>query len=227
MLEGIHTSPETSANGSQGAYSIAMCRGKRACPFGLATLEPIRAAIESVIADSPWNAYVESARGGRIRPHDRLRIALSACPNGCSQPQIHDIGLIAALRPSDITPACTGCGLCEKTCREAAILVQDGRAITRPEACQACGECARICPVHAIRCEPLGFRLLLGGHMGRHPEWATELPGLYTPEQIPLTLKRLIILLIRETRHGERLSQTFARLGFDHVEHHCGAMYHA
>ena len=226
MLEETHASPEGRASGIQNAYSIALCRGKRACPFGLVALETIRAAIETVIADSPWNAYVESARGGRIRPHDRLRIALSACPNGCSQPQIQDIGLIAALRPREVDSNCTGCGLCEKTCREAAIIVKDGRAVTRPEACLACGECARVCPAHAVICEPMGFRLLLGGRMGRHPVWATELSGLYTQESIPRLFQNLLSVLFRETRLGERPEQVLARLGIKQIEHELGDCLH-
>lgn len=226
MLEQRHTSLERSASGSQGAYTIALCRGKRSCPFGLVTLEPIRAAIEGVIDDSPWKAHVESAHGGRIRPHDRLRIALSACPNGCSQPQIQDIGFIAALRPREVASACTGCGLCEKTCREAAIFVQDGRAVNRPEACLACGECAEICPAHAILCEPIGFRLLLGGRLGRHPAMATELSGLYTQDHIPNVIRSLLRLLLREAWPGERPGQVLTRLAIKQVEHELGECRH-
>lgn len=215
-------SSERNASGSQSAYSVALCRGMRACLFGLVDLEPIRAAIETVIADSPWNAYVESARGGRFRPHERLRIALSACPNGCSQPQIQDIGLIAALRPREVAAACTGCGLCEETCREVAMLVEDGQAVHRPQACLACGECVRVCPAHAVLCEPLGFRLLLGGRMGRHPVWATELPGLYTQERIPQLFSDLLRVLLREHRPGERPRQVFARLDYQQIEHELG-----
>ena len=226
MLEQNHASPDNSASGSRSAYTIALCRGKRSCRFGLVTLEPIRAAIETVIADSPWNAYVESAHDGRLRPHDRLRIALSACPNGCSQPQIQDIGLIAALRPMELATTCTGCGLCEKTCREAAILVQDGRAVHRRDACLACGECARVCPAHAIMCEPMGFRLLLGGRMGRHPAWATEISRLYAPDQISSLFRNLLRVLLRETGTGERPGQILSRLGIKQVEQELGDCFH-
>jgi dissimilatory sulfite reductase (desulfoviridin) alpha/beta subunit len=109
-----------------------------------------------------------------------------------------------------------------KTCREAAIFMQGSRAVTRAEDCLVCGECARSCPANAIRCEPLGFRLLLGGHMGRHPAWATELHGLCLPDRIPHMIACLVRLLICEAREGERPSQTFARLGFAYIEQHIG-----
>jgi GMP synthase-like glutamine amidotransferase/ferredoxin len=224
--EETQASHERSASGSQSAYTIALCRGKGSCSFGLVTLEPIREAIETVIADSPWNAFVASARGGRIRPHDMLRIALSACPNGCSQPQIQDIGLIAALRPREVASHCTGCGLCEKTCREAAILFQDGRAVNRPETCLACGECARVCPAHAIICEPMGFRLLLGGRMGRHPVWATELSGLVAQEKIPDLFQNLLRLLLRESRQGEPPRKVLARFDIQQVRDELGECFY-
>lgn len=224
MLKQKQTSPERGA-GSEAAYTVALCRGKGACPFGLVALEPLGAAIETAIAGSPWQASAGRADRRRIRPHDRLRIALSACPNGCSQPQIHDIGLIAALRPRDVTTGCTGCGLCEKICREAAVFAQDGQAVLRPAACLACGECARACPASAIRCEPLGFRLLLGGRLGRHPALATELAGLYAPERIPGVIRSLLRLLLREARAGERPGQTLARLAVGQIEHELGESY--
>jgi len=226
----LHTLTGTHGEGSAGeglSYSLTTCRGKDFCPFGLVEVSPIKKSIETALNDAGWDMHLKSLHEKGVRPHHRLRIAVAACPNGCSQPQIHDIGLIAASRPCQIAPECNGCGRCEKTCREAAIFVQDGRAVIRPNTCLACGECAKLCSAEAILCEPIGFRLLLGGHMGRHPEWATELSGLYTPDQIPFTLKLLILLLIRETRHGERPSQTFTRLGFEHIEHHIGAKRHA
>ncbi len=226
MLDQNQASPDRSTSGSPRAYTIALCRGKRSCRFGLVTLEPLRVAIETVIADSPWNAYVESAHDGRLRPHDRLRIALSACPNGCSKPQIQDIGVIAALRPREIAVTCTGCGLCEKTCREAAIFVQDGRAVHRREACLACGECARVCPAQAIMCEPMVFRLLLGGRMGRHLAWATEISRLYAPDQISSLFRNLLRVLLRETGTGERPGQILTRIGIKRVEQELGDCFH-
>jgi len=208
------------------SYSIKTCRGKGLCPFGLLETGPIVKSVETALVDSGWDMHLKRLHPKGLRPHDRLRIAVAACPNGCSQPHIHDIGLIAASRPSEITRACTGCGLCEKTCREAAIVVQGGRAVTRAFACLSCGECAKACPAHAILRAPLGFRLLLGGHMGRHPAWATELHGVYPPDQIASIIHILASLLLREAREGERPSQTFARLGFGHIESHIGAPRH-
>ena len=202
--------------------SIKTCRGKGVCPYGLVETGPIKKSIERALTDSGWDRHLRRLHPKGIRPHHRLRIAVAACPNGCSQPHIHDIGLIAALRPNDIASACTGCGLCGETCREDAIFVRGGCAVTRAEACLACGECAGACPVHAIQCAPLGFRLLLGGHMGRHPAWATELRGIYPPDHITRVIHSLVSLLIRDALEGERPSQTFARLGFERIDDHIG-----
>lgn len=209
-------------HGNDLSYSIKTCRGKGSCSFGLVESSRVKKLIEQALNEAGWDMHMKERYPKGIPPLHRLRIAMAACPNGCSQPQIHDIGLIAAMRPYDVTQACTGCGRCEKRCRETAIFVQDGHAVIGVEACLACGECARSCPVNAIRCKPLGFRLLLGGHMGRHPAWATELHGLFPLEKIPYIIFCLACLLIREALEGERPSQTFVRLGFEHLGHHLG-----
>ena len=217
-----HAQTEALADGVDGnalSYSLTACRGKGICPFGLVMIIPIKRIIETALDDSGWALHMKRLHPKGIQLHHRLRISLAACPNSCSQPQIHDIGLIAASRPRETTQACTGCGLCEKTCGETAIFLQDGRAVTRQEACLACGECAKICPVGAIRCDPLVFRLLLGGHMGRHPAWAFELHQFFAPGQISRIFHILLSMLLREARHNERPSMTFIRLGIEQIEH--------
>ena len=49
-----------------------------------------------------------------------------------------------------VTDACVGCGMCEKTCFIGAIQVRAGRAVI-DDYCRVCGRCAAACPNDAIK----------------------------------------------------------------------------
>jgi dissimilatory sulfite reductase (desulfoviridin) alpha/beta subunit len=195
------------------AWEVRLCRGREACAFGLAALRPLGQAIEASLRASGWEAHLARRFPGGYSPHQRLRVAVAACPNACSQPQIQDIGLIAAARPTAVDGSCTACGACAQACREGAIAVAAGRASVLQERCVACGQCVARCPAAAIGAAPVAFRVLLGGHMGRHPAWATELTGTLDPQRAAFYIGQAALLLIRFSRPHERIWQTFSRLG--------------
>lgn len=219
MPESIHHPRPPAADGESQNWQLTGCRGTDGCRFALTPLAALKDQIDAVLRESGWDAFLPRQYPRGVKPHHRLRIALSACANGCSQPQIQDVGLIAALRPLRVLPACTACGTCERICREEAIAVAGATAVLRPEACLACGECVRACPASALQAAPPSFRILVGGHLGRHPAWAVELPGTAVPDQIPHILRRFVELLIREARTGERVWQIVERVGAAAVGH--------
>ena len=94
------TPPENTlmTHGNELSYSINACRGVGLCPFGLVEVSPIKKFIETALSDAGWVMHLKRLHPTGVRSHHRLRIAVAACPNGCSQPQIHDIGLIAPFR---------------------------------------------------------------------------------------------------------------------------------
>jgi len=49
------------------------------------------------------------------------------------------------------TDKCTGCGLCEKTCKFDAVHVKDKKAQIDEFSCEGCGACTIVCPEDAIK----------------------------------------------------------------------------
>jgi len=194
---------------------ITACRGAAGeCPHSLASMASLQDELARVVAESRWDGFLRAAVKGPILPHYRLKIALAACPNACTQPQIKDIGIIASVRPRMVSDDCTGCGECERACGEDAIAVVDGRAALRMERCVGCGACVRQCPEDALASDGTRFRLLLGGRMGRHPRWATEIAEL-CEQDLPGAVAAALSLLIERDRPGERFAEMVDRLGVE------------
>ena len=92
---------------------ISVCRGiKGDCPFSLVGETEMVEDIERVARESAWaKASVRRNVSGSSH-HKRLKIAVSTCPNACSQPQIKDVGVVAIRVPTGIGANCTGCEQC-------------------------------------------------------------------------------------------------------------------
>ncbi|MDX9866537.1 MAG: hypothetical protein RBT78_01300 [Kiritimatiellia bacterium] len=208
----MHSSSR-SENPSASAWQITVCRGAESCTAGLVRLSVLAIELEQAVRYAGWADHLRRAYPDGFRPHHRLRIAVAACPNGCSQPQICDLGLIAWSAPLVDAQACTGCGTCLPACRESALALTQQRITFAPPRCVGCAACSRVCGAGALRKGPLSFRLLLGGHLGRHPAWAEELPPRLLPHQIGPAVERVIRLLILQIRPNERVGQTVRRLG--------------
>ncbi len=198
---------------SSSCCDISACRGvDGSCPFSLVDEPAVLEDIERVARESAW---VKALAGRDVHGpshHKRLKIALSACPNACTQPQIKDIGVVAICVPTGIGANCTGCEQCEHLCHEEAIAVRDGLATIQPERCVGCGACAGACPQKAIESDGVRFRILVGGAMGRHPRWGQELcvvDGFHVVGEVERFLDRIA----RRAREGERIAFVLERIG--------------
>ena len=55
--------------------------------------------------------------------HQKLHVSISACPNGCSRPQIADIGVTGFVRPVLNPEKCNSCAECVAACPDLAIAI--------------------------------------------------------------------------------------------------------
>lgn len=205
---------------------VTACRGFESgrCRFSLVEGGLSSADIESAVAATGWDTFVKSRARGPLMQHDAFKVALTGCANGCSRPHVMDMGLIRAERPGPARETCTGCGLCIRQCPEGA-LTSMGAGTSCPEAmgkailgtpvldagsCLACGRCLRRCPEHALPLDGIGWRVVVGGRLGRRPRLATELPGLYGDAAALVILDRAVRWYMRDHRPGLRFADIVA-----------------
>lgn len=156
------------------------------------------------------------ARINKERPlhHQMFHLALAGCPNSCSRPQIKDFGVQGQAVP-EVGDGCSKCGACIDACAEAAISMAEEKAAIDRSVCLNCGQCARACPTKALQLNKVGYKVLAGGKLGRHPRLATELMAMATTEEVEVLLKRCVELFINEGRPGERFGSVLNRTDKD------------
>ncbi len=192
-------------------YQIETCFGSGGCPNRANTAIPLAGKIEQVLNKEDLFSFLKERINGELRPHQEFRIAIAECPNACSQPQIKDIGIIGACIPKVTYKECTSCNACIEACMENAIAIDDN--LSKPvfdySLCINCGQCMGVCPTGTIETGKMGFRILLGGKLGRHPRLAKELPDIYEIDQVIDIVRKCIKLYKKHSTHGERFADIF------------------
>lgn len=198
-------------------YQVEGCFGSNGCPNRIDTGSDLAAALEQELAGRDLKAFLKARVAGPLKLHHEFRLTLADCPNGCSRPQIADVGLIAARRPQLTATPCSGCGSCVAACQERAItLAPDGDAPSIDLAsCLACGQCLNACPTGTLTAGATGYRILLGGKLGRHPQLGRELPGIHSPEATLAVVRQCVDHFLAHTQRGERFGEIINRTGLD------------
>lgn len=200
-------------------YRIESCRQCRNSANDTTSLEH---RIERLLEEEDLLTFLRQRVHGPIRAHHELRIGLAACPNACSQPQIKAIGIIGAVRPRITNEICTQCEACVQICREGAVQLVDERPVIDFETCVLCGQCATVCPSGTIAVGEQGFRVQLGGKLGRHPQLAKELPGLFSEDEVLRIIRDAIVFYKTHSKSGERFADV---LGSQFYENCCETLY--
>ena len=193
-------------------YQVDACFGPSGCPNRIGSDDSLVTNLESLLKKADIRGFLESKEITDLKFHHEFRVTVADCPNACSQPQIKDIGIIAACVPDVSSAPCSGCQACVEACREAAVsLDQEGeRPVIDMQRCLACGQCISVCPTGTLEQSAKGYRIQLGGKLGRHPQLARELPGIYDHETICEMVQACIDLYKVRSRHGERLGSLLA-----------------
>ncbi len=190
-------------------YQVETCFGPGGCPNRAIISDQLVAQIEADVQKEDLLGFLKQHVKGDLKFHHEFRITLADCPNACSQPQIKDIGIIGACAPVVSDEPCTMCEACVDACKEDAIRLdsaQEGPVIDN-DGCLKCGKCIPACPTGTLAEGQTGFRVQLGGKLGRHPQLAKELPGVYSEAQVLQIVKDCIQFYKKHSKGGKRFAQ--------------------
>lgn len=179
---------------------------------GGALLAQLRQAVET----SGWPRFLHEHTGGVVRRHEAFSISLAGCGNACSNPHIADVGFVAVWRPETDKNRCAGSQACAgkdgatpcvSACPEGLVTLFKGKPVIDRKTCLDCGRCVKACPALALS-GPRGWRIYLGGCLGRRPRLALPLPGVFPDSALPALLVGGLKLHMEYYRPNARFSDT-------------------
>ena len=190
-------------------YEVSTCFGGAGCPNVANSCTLLAKEIENVIEKEDLLSFLKENVKEDLKFHHEFRVALSDCPNACSRPQIVDIGIIGSMLPGLSNETCTLCNACVEACRENAIELDKDN--TQPvidySKCIMCAKCITACPTETIQKKEEGFRIMLGGRLGRNPRLAMEIPGIHSHTQVISIVKKCLKFYKANSKNGQRFSQ--------------------
>ena len=200
-------------------YQIDICFGPNGCANRAMEGEPLLEQLTLLLKRADLLSFLKERVTGKLKFHHEIRITLAECPNACSQPQIKDIGIIGACLPEITKEPCSGCGDCVAVCKEKAVIFGEDNSmpLLDDNACLACGQCIEPCPTGTISVGQRGYRVLLGGKLGRHPRLARPLPGIYSQTEALDIVAYCIDFYKNHSLHGERFAEIFTDSAFEEL----------
>ncbi len=190
-------------------FQADICFGPSGCPNRAHPGEGLLERLEALLKEADLLNFLKTRVKGPLKYHHEFRVSLAECPNACSQPQIKDVGIIGACRPAVTRQPCTLCMACVSACKEAAVRIDEAtkRPVLDFSRCLVCGKCVAVCPSGTLVAGKRGFRVQVGGKLGRHPRLAVSLPGIYSEDQVLEIVADCIALYKAKNTRGERFGE--------------------
>jgi dissimilatory sulfite reductase (desulfoviridin) alpha/beta subunit len=195
-------------------FQLETCFGTTDCPNRAVEASGIPQKIEQILEQRDLKTFLKERVQGPLKIHHELRLSLSCCPNACSRPQIVDLGIIGAKKPKLTDDPCSQCRACVEVCKEEALTLEDGEEYPTVDMnkCLYCGQCIKVCPSGTLQVDQEGFRLLVGGKLGRHPQLGKDLGEIFSETELLSTLNDYLDLYQTHNQRGERLGEILTRL---------------
>ncbi|MFC1834272.1 4Fe-4S dicluster domain-containing protein [Thermodesulfobacteriota bacterium] len=196
-------------------HQLENCFGPGGCPNRAVHADDLMKHLDKLLSEKALLKFLKGIVDGPLKLHHEFRVTIAECPNACSRPQIADLGIIGAARPVVTDEECSRCLECVEACKEGAVslahdadypLIDYGR-------CVLCGHCVDVCPTGTIAREADGYRIQLGGKLGRHPQLATEISGIHSELGTVEIVERCVSHYKMNNNNGERFGEILNRTG--------------
>ena len=148
-------------------------------------------------------------------PH-KFKIGVGGCPNSCMKPSLNDVGIEGCKAFSFDDALCRGCKKCAvvEGCPSRAVSVVNGKAAINMSKCTHCGVCVGKCPLGAVPKEAESVcRIFVGGTWGKTQRMGTLLSSVYSFDEIPAIIEKVMLWYKENGYVKERLGATIDRLG--------------
>ncbi|MEE4607788.1 MAG: 4Fe-4S dicluster domain-containing protein [Desulfobacteraceae bacterium] len=199
-------------------YQVDGCFAAGGCPNRIGDATRLLERIEAVLQEADLLSFLKYTVDGPLKFHHEFRVSLAECPNSCSQVQVKDIGILAASPPQITDAPCTACGACVEDCPDDAVRLDDpGSPRIDPALCLRCGRCIAACPTGTLAGGQTGYRVQLGGKLGRHPRLARELPGIYGEDDVIDIVRACVALYKEKSRGGRRFADVLDDRDFENL----------
>jgi dissimilatory sulfite reductase (desulfoviridin) alpha/beta subunit len=111
------------------------------------------------------------------------------------------------------------CEACVEACEEDAVFLDPEKdsPVIDHDRCLKCGKCVPVCSTGTLAEGQMGYRVQLGGKLGRHPQLARELPGVYSVDQVRQIVKDCIGFYKEHSKDGKRFAQILQPADFDAI----------
>lgn len=153
-------------------------------------------------------------------PH-KFKIGVGGCPNSCMKPSLNDVGVEGCRAFSFDSELCRGCKKCAvaESCPTKTVSVVNGKAVIDTSKCTSCGVCVGKCPFGAVPKEATSVcRIFVGGTWGKTQRMGTLLSSVYSADEVPSVIEKVMLWYKENGYVKERLGATVDRIGTDALE---------
>ncbi|NPA39609.1 MAG: 4Fe-4S dicluster domain-containing protein [Thermodesulfobacteria bacterium] len=196
-------------------FEVVICWGPKGCPNAITSSQELAEKIKKFLEEEKITEFLMEKTKGRLKKHNKFKVGIAECPNACSQIYIMDIAIHGFLEPYIEESSCDLCGSCKEACEEDAITLEETSAKVNLEKCVGCGSCEKVCEKGAIKRKFTGYKMYLGGKLGRHPRLATFYKILSSPEEVFEEVKKIVKFYKEKNQKGERLGAILERENLD------------